>query len=167
MMKRTLEYSFLGIVLFFGAVLAYNIYKDKEFQREFPKRYYRQIEQKEQEILRNMQRAFGFSKRFEVIVSDKLPGRIYGLATRNARGEVVILLNKKAFKESSKYMLEDVLAHEYAHALLLYRGVDDASNGGHTPLWQRSCKKLGGSHCERYVDREEVINEKLKKLLGG
>lgn len=114
-----------------------------------------------------MQRRFGFVKRFPIVVTKKIPGRIYGLATFDKEGRVVIYLNKRVFKESFDYILDDVLAHEYAHALLLNQGYTTDANGGHTPLWRRTCKALGGLHCERYVDRDDVVSRKLRKLLGG
>ncbi len=165
-MKRTLETVFLGIVFFFGAVFGYNHYKNKEFERTFDATYLPPLYQKESEILQNMQKYFGIYKKFPIIITNKIPGRIYGLATFDKTGQVVIYLNKKVFKESFDYILDDVLAHEYAHALLLASGDRSNTDGGHTKQWQAVCQKLGGVHCRRYVDNEDVVNRKLKKLLG-
>ena len=164
-MKKTLEHFFIGITLFALAILGYNYYSEYSFERDFDKRYLPALHKKEREILRNMQRHFGYAVRFPIIITDKIPGRIYGLATFDTQKRVVIYLNKRVFKESFDYILDDVLAHEYAHALLLSRGYVTDTNGGHTSLWQRTCKALGGVHCERYVDRDDVVSRKLQKLL--
>ncbi len=165
-MKKSLERIFLGIVLFASAILGYNYYSEYRFEENFDKRYLPPLHKKEQEILRNMQRSFGYTVRFPIVITEKIPGRIYGFATFNKKGHVVIYLNKRVFKESFDYILDDVLAHEYAHALLLSRGYINDAEGGHTPLWQRTCKALGGLHCERYVDRDDVVSRKLRKILG-
>ncbi len=166
-MKKSLEHLFLSIVLVSMAILGYNYYGDYTFKRDFDKKYLPPLHKKEQEILQNMQYRFGFAIRFPIIITDKIPGRIYGLATFDKEGRVVIYLNKRVFKESFDYILDDVLAHEYAHALLLNRGYASDTSDGHTPMWQRTCKALGGLHCERYVDRDDVVSRKLQKLLGG
>jgi len=163
-MKRSLERLFLGIIFVALAIIGYNTYSDYRFKKEFDTRYLPTLWQKEREILANMRKNFGFSKKFPIIVTEKLPSRIYGLSTLDQSGRVVIYLNKKLFKESFDYILDDVLAHEYAHALLLASGQRSVVDGGHSKLWQLTCKKLGGVHCRRYVDREDVINRKLKKL---
>ena len=162
-MKRSLERLFLGIIFVALSIIGYNSYSDYRFEKEFDVRYLPPLQQKEQKILENMQRNFGFSKKFPIIVTEKLPARIYGLSTLDD-GKVIIYLNKKLFKESFDYILDDVLAHEYAHALLLASGRRSAVDGGHSKLWRSTCKRLGGLHCERYVDREDVVNRKLKKL---
>ncbi len=166
-MKKSLETFFLGIILFAATVLGYNYYSEYEFEHDFDSKFLPPLHKKEEEILQKMQRNLGYAVRFPIVVTDKIPGRIYGLATFDKQGRVVIFLNKRVFKESFDYILDDVLAHEYAHALLLSRGYITDANGGHTPLWQRTCKALGGQHCERYVDREDVVNRKLQKILGG
>ena len=165
-MNKSLERFFAAIIIAAVTILGYNYYKEYEFEKNFDKKYLPPLEKKELEILRNMQNALGFAMRFPVVITNKIPGRIYGLATFNKQGRVVIYLNKRIFKESFDYILDDVLAHEYAHALLLNRSYVSDANGGHTPLWQRTCKALGDLHCQRYVDRDDVINRKLQKLLG-
>lgn len=166
-MKRSLERLFIGIMLVASMMLGYNFYKEYRFEHDFDRKYLLALDRKEREILQNMRERLGYAKRFPVVVTDRIPGRVYGLATFDKQGRVVIFLNKRVFKESFDYILDDVLAHEYAHALLLSRGYTTNRNGGHTPLWRRTCRALGGVHCERYVDREDVVERKLKKLLGG
>ena len=166
-MKESLERIFLAIILFAMMILGYNYYGDYIFERDFEKRYLPSLQKKEMEILQNMQHHFGYAARFPIIITDKIPGRIYGLATFDKQKHVVIYLNKRIFKESFDYILDDVLAHEYAHALLLNRGYVDDTDGGHTVLWQRTCKALGGIHCERYVDRDDIVDRKLQKILVG
>ena len=93
-----------------------------------------------------------------MIVTDKFKGRLYGLTVYND-GDVKIYLNKKVMQESFEYILESVIAHEYAHALMFKLG--HFSGDGHSKEWQDTCVKLGGVGCMRYVDRDDVIMGKL------
>lgn len=108
-----------------------------------------------------MKKHFGFKFRVPIVVTDKIPGRIYGVTALKEDGSIVIYLNKKVMKESMDYMLLDVIAHEYAHALLFKSGEYKSSKDGHCALWQSTCVKLGGKNCQKYVDSHDVIMRKL------
>ncbi len=89
-------------------------------------------------------------------ISNKLDDKKFGLAYYY-NGRITIYLNKKHFLESSDYMINDVLPHEYAHAVMF--AMDDFSDesGGHSKKWQNICIKLGGKTCKRYVNRMDII----------
>jgi len=70
-MIRSLERLFLGIIFFAMVILGYNYYSEYTFEHDFDKKYLPALHKKEQEILRNMQRHFGYAVRFP-IVSRKL-----------------------------------------------------------------------------------------------
>ena len=95
-----------------------------------------------------------------LIVTDEFKGRLYGL-TAYQNGEIKIYLNKKVMQESMDYMVDSVIAHEYAHALMFKRGHLHRNDDGHSKEWQVVCQKLGGDDCQRYVDRQEIIMSKM------
>ena len=160
-MKKRLEFIFLGMVVFATIFLVSNYYKSVSFKNNpLPKKYIDKIEQKEQEVLQNMQKNFGIVYQFPLIVTDKIPGRLYGL-TSYQNGDIKIYLNKKVMQESFKYMLDSVIAHEYVHALLFRLGHITDKDGGHSKEWRETCIKLGGKDCQRYVDQKEIIMSKM------
>lgn len=54
-------------------------------------------------------------------------------------------------------MINDVLPHEYAHALMFVKRVFTDENGGHSKQWQNICIALEGINCNRFVDHDDVI----------
>ena len=94
-----------------------------------------------------------------LIVSDEFHSNLYGLTSYKDK-EIKIYLNKKRFKESEDYMIEEVIPHEYAHAMVFLLG-KKVSEDGHTQIWQKICIELEGSQCERYVDNEEIVRQKM------
>lgn len=160
---KRLELFFISLIFLSIGVIAYNYYESYKFDHEdIPQSYKDALAKKEDTILDDMQKHYGFKIRFPVIISNKMPGKIFGLTSLNEQGAVVIYLNKKVMKESFDYIVEDVLPHEYAHALLLRSGDTTNQNGGHTKKWQIVCQNLGGKNCERYVDANDVVMGKLK-----
>jgi len=161
MFIKKLEYLFILLILSALSFLAFNYYQDYTFKHNpLPKSYMKRIENKEKDILQNMQKNFGFEYKFPIIITDKIPGRLYGL-TSYENGVIKIYLNKKVMQESMDYMVESVLAHEYAHALLFALHKDKSTNDGHSKLWQQTCQKLGGKECKKYVNQHEVIISKM------
>lgn len=161
MFKKKLEFIFIAIIVIAVGILGYNYYKSYSFKNsDIPLRYKQMIDTKEQEVLQNMQKHYGFKFKVPLIVTDKFKGKLYGL-TSYRDGKVTIYLNKKVMKESMEYMVESVIAHEYAHALMFKQGHLKESNEGHSKKWQISCVKLGGKDCQQYVDREEIIMSKM------
>lgn len=160
MFKRRLEILFLVVIVVALSVLAKNYYDSYAFNHNaIPQEYQQRIDAKEQEVLRRMKQQYGYAVRFPLIVTDRFQGRLYGLTTYTD-GQIKIYLNKKVMRESIDYMVESVIAHEYAHALLFYQGHVDAGDG-HSSLWQETCTRLGGQNCRQYVDAQEVVMGKL------
>lgn len=117
-----------------------------------------------QEVLKIRQKIlqkYGVNVNFPIEISDKLPNNLYGMATMNDNKQIVIYLNKKRFKESEDYMYA-VLAHEYAHAMMFYFGNVTKVNSGHTKKWQQICYNIGGTTCERFVDRHDILIGKVR-----
>ncbi|MEA1955357.1 MAG: SprT-like domain-containing protein [Campylobacterota bacterium] len=159
MFKKKLEIIFLSIIAIAIAVLAKNYYDSYSFKHhDIPKSYKEQIIEKEKEILSLMQKHYGFVFKVPVIVTDKFEGRLYGL-TSYRNGEIKIYLNKKVMQESMDYIVDSVIAHEYAHALMFKQGY--IKNGGHSPRWLQTCKNLGGINCGQYVNQNDVVMGKM------
>ncbi len=161
MFKKKLEAIFITIIFFALTLLGYNYYKNYSFNNnEIPQSYKQLILEKEKEILYNMQKNFAFVYKVPLIVTDKFKGRLYGL-TSYKNGEIKIYLNKKVMRESMDYMIESVIAHEYAHALMFKLGHMHIGDDGHSKEWQETCMKLGGKDCQQYVDQKEIILSKM------
>ena len=161
MFQKKLEIAFLTLIVIAIAILGYNYYKSYSFKNnDIPDSYKQRILNKEEEVLQQMQKNYGYRIKFPLIVTDKFKGRLYGL-TSYENGEIKIYLNKKVMQESMDYMIESVIAHEYAHALLFKQGYLHSNDDGHSKLWQQTCTKLGGVDCQRYVDQQEIIMSKM------
>lgn len=104
---------------------------------------------------------YNISSSIPILISDKMPSKLYGAATYDTNKKTVIYLNKKQFQESSDYMIENVLPHEYAHAVMFKLGFLTKKNGGHTLKWQQICRNLGGVKCDRFVNHEDILIGKL------
>ena len=161
MLRKKLEFLFLTIIILALMLLGYNYYKTYTFKHNpLPKEYLERIAHKQNDILANMQKNFGFQVKFPIIITDKIPGRLYGLSSYE-NGHITIYLNKKVMFESMDYMVESVIAHEYAHALLFYLHKNTNERAGHSKLWKQTCQKLGGKDCRQYVNQKEVVLSKL------
>lgn len=161
MFMKKLEFIFISVILVAGAVLGLNSYKSYSFKNnDIPQSYKQLIQDKEQEVLYNMQKNYGYTMKFPLIVTDRFKGRLYGL-TSYENGEIKIYLNKKVMQESMDYMVDSVIAHEYAHALMFAQGHIYTKKKGHSPLWEQTCVKLGGKDCQQYVDQQEIIMSKM------
>lgn len=121
----------------------------------------KKLEQKILIIRKKILQKYRVNVNFPIQISDKLPNNIYGMATINEYDQIIIYLNKKRFKESEEYMYS-VLSHEYAHAMMFYFGDLTKENSGHTKKWQQICYNIGGSTCERFVDRHDILIGKVR-----
>jgi len=161
MFSKKLELFFLAVIITAGAFLGLNYYRSYSFKHNpLPKEYLQRIANKEQDVLAHMQKNFGFRIKFPIIITDKIPGRLYGL-TSYENGHITIFLNKKVMQESIDYIIDSVIPHEYAHALLFYLHKNSNEKAGHSKLWQQTCQKLDGKDCRQYVDQQEIILSKL------
>lgn len=161
MFSKNLERLFLAVIFIALLVLAKNYYDSYTFKiNDIPDSYKQRIADKEQEVLQLMQSHYGFSFRVPIIITDKFKGRLYGI-TVYKDGEIKIYLNKKVMQESMDYMVDSVIAHEYAHALIFKLGIRDVEKEGHSKEWQQACVNLGGLSCEQYVNSHDVVMGKL------
>jgi len=161
MFIKKLERFFLLMVVAALGYMAWNRYDDYRFKHgPLPEEIQLRIDAKEREIISKIRRYFNIEFDVPVIVSDRLPGRLYGVASYHD-GEIRVYLNKKVMKESLDYVIDDVLPHEYAHALMFHFGHFNEANGGHSKKWQHVCLTLGSSKCDRYVDTHDIIMGKL------
>ena len=161
-MKKSIELILLVITSVAAFFLLRNLYNDYMFHKKpLPQSYLNEIKLVENEILNNMQREFGYQIKFPIIITDKIPGKIYGVTSHDKYGNIKIYLNKKIMKESFSYILSDVIAHEYAHAFLFHGNYYANGGEGHSDIWKQTCDKLGGANCRRYVDSHDVIMNKL------
>lgn len=149
------------MILIASATLAYNYYNSYRFKNNpLPKEYLSAIQQTELNVLNHMQQNFGVRYKFPLIITDEIPGRLYGLTSYN-NGEIKIYLNKKVMQESFDYMTQSVVAHEYAHALMFALGRSTNEKEGHSQEWQKTCELLGGKDCIQYVNQHEIIMSKM------
>lgn len=161
MFKKKLEIFFITLIVVALVYLANNMYKSNQFKNnDIPDSYKTAIKNKEIEVLNHMQKNFGFTFKVPLIVTDKFKGRLYGL-TSYKNGEIKIYLNKKVMQESMEYIIDSVIAHEYAHALMFKLGKMHKKDDGHSKEWQNICIKLGGGDCQQYVDQQEIVMSKM------
>ncbi len=148
--------TFTSFVLFIIVFI-----KDQQFQNNpLSNDVINKIKKKDNEIKKLIQLKYNVKISFPIIIEEQLPNNLFGLATYK-KGIIKIYLNKKRFQENEDYMVEYVLPHEYAHALMFYFGNFPKNNGGHTKKWQQFCKNIGGKKCDRFVDHNDVLIEKL------
>lgn len=158
MFIKKLNLFFLIITVLGSIFLVYSWIETYKFKNTpLDEKIVYKVKQKQIYLQNLSSKRFGISKKIPVIISDKMPSKLFGAATLNTKNEIKIYLNKKRFKESTKYMIEDVLPHEYAHAIMFAIGDTTNKNGGHTIKWQKICLALEGNKCDRYVDHDDII----------
>ena len=157
---KKLEMFFVLAILVALAYIVYNWYQTNNFKNK-PLSYaiQKEIKDRQNEVLSLIHEKYGVYTDISLIVSDEFSSQLYGL-TRYRDGKITIYLNKKRFRESERYMIEEVIPHEYAHALV-FALKERASKDGHTDLWQNICLQLDGKTCTRYVDNEEIVSQKM------
>jgi hypothetical protein len=151
--KFFLFITILGTILFIYLLIDNYKFNNSKLNDEI----LHKIKQKQFYLENLTYKKFGISKKFPIIISDKLPSRLFGAAVFTNDQKIIIYLNKKRFKESVEYMIEDVLPHEYAHALMFYTNNFTEENAGHSKKWQNICKALDGLRCDRFVNHNDVI----------
>ncbi len=139
-------------------------YRDKQFKNNpLPKSIIYQLEIKNNSIKKKIQEKYNITFNIPIIIEPHLPNNLFGLASYK-KGTIKIFLNKKRFQENATYMIDNVLPHEYAHALMFYFGDFSKKNGGHTLKWEQICKNIGGLKCNRFVNHNDILIEKLGRL---
>lgn len=161
MFAKQLQKYFFIVVVLASILLVYLWYKDYSFSSSpLEEKYQLSILKKQQELKILAYRNFQIKKDFPLIISDKMSARRFGMTTYDRNKNIIIYLNKKRFKESSNYMINDVLPHEYAHAIMFYFKDFTNENSGHSKRWQNICRKLNGLRCDRFVNHEDILIEK-------
>jgi len=152
---------FLSLTITSSILFLYLFYQDQQFKNNpLSKEILIKLDKKNNTIRQTIKNKYNIDFNIPIIISNKLPNNLYGLASYQ-KGKIKIQLNKKRFQENENYMIEYVLPHEYAHALMFYFGKFDEKNGGHTPLWQKFCFDIGGIKCDRFVDHNDILIEKI------
>jgi len=158
MFLQKLKTFFLILTIVATLFLIYNWYDNYQFKNNpLDGNITRIIDAKHKKLEILTYQKFRIKKNIPVIVSDKMPSKLYGAATFSKSGQIQIFLNKKHFQESLDYMINDVLPHEYAHALMFVKGNTTNQKGGHTKEWQNICKSLNGLRCDRFVNLDDII----------
>ncbi len=158
MFLQKLKTFFLILTIVATLFLIYNWYDNYQFKNNpLDENITRIIDAKHKKLEILTYQKFNIKRKIPVIVSDKMPSKLYGAATFSKNGQIQIFLNKKHFQESLDYMIDDVLPHEYAHALMFVKGNTTNQKGGHTKEWQNICKSLNGLRCDRFVNLDDII----------
>ncbi|HFU76018.1 MAG TPA: hypothetical protein ENK66_07215 [Arcobacter sp.] len=165
-MKKDLNFYrnlFIVIVIFSVMGIFYLRYEDNQFfNNPLSKEVLYKIDKKAFEIQKFILQKYKQKIIIPIIPTNKIPDNLYGLTTMNTHGDIKILLNKNRFKENEEYMIDYVLPHEYAHAMMFYFGKFTEVNGGHTKLWQDFCLAIGGKKCERFVNYNDILLQKVR-----
>jgi len=149
-------FTLISVVL-----LIFVFYKDKQFQNNpLKSQTIKKLQIKNNFIKQKIKQHYNIKVNIPIIIEDQLPNNLFGLASYK-KGTIKIFLNKKRFQENENYMINYVLPHEYAHALMFYFGDFTKQNGGHTKRWQQICLNIGGEKCDRFVDHNDILIEKL------
>ena len=159
---HTIQKSFALLIAISLFLLIVINYKNYQFSHNpLSKKIYERISQKENQIRQKIRLRYGLDIKIEIKIVDKLHENLFGLATYDDLGKISILLNKKRFQESEDYMIEYVLPHEYAHAMMFVLKNFTKQNGGHTKEWQQICINIGGLKCDRFVKHNDIIMGKI------
>ena len=118
------------------------------------------IKQKEYQIRKLIRQKYRVNINIPVIISSKIDDNLFGLAIYN-QDDIKIVLNKNRFQESEEYMIDYVLPHEYAHALMFVFKDFTNENSGHSKRWQDICLNLDGKKCDRFVKHKDIVMNKL------
>ncbi|MDX9744307.1 MAG: SprT-like domain-containing protein [Arcobacteraceae bacterium] len=135
--------------------------KNKFYNNPLPQDTIYKIDQKHLELNRIAFEKYGVKVNIPVYVSDTLSNNLFGFAAIDKKGNILITLNKNRFKENEEYMIDTVLPHEYAHALMFLFEDYSQENGGHTKRWEEICTAMSGKRCERFVQDNDILVEKI------
>ena len=148
--------TIISIILF-----GYVVYNDQQFKNsELSLKTLTKLKQKEYNLRKLIMQKYNIDVNIPVLVSSKLQDNLFGIAAYN-NGDIKIVLNKNRFQESEDYMIDYVLPHEYAHALMFVLNDFPKQNGGHSKKWQNICLNLDGKKCDRFVKHEDIVMGKL------
>lgn len=149
---------YFQIIIFVSiCFLIYSWYNNYQFSnQELKTSIINQIKNKEQALKNLVYKHYKIHVIFPIIISNELPSNLFGL-TSYSKGEIKIYLNKKRFQESLDYMIDDVLPHEYAHAMIFKLKIYSNEDKGHSKAWIKMCKILEGLKCKRFVNSKDIV----------
>ncbi len=158
MFLQKLKTFFLALTILATLFLIYNWYENFQFKNNpLSSSIKEQINTKHRYLESLAYKRFNIKRKIPIIISEKMPSKLFGAASLSKSGKIIIYLNKNHFQESLDYMINDVLPHEYAHALMFIYGKTTNKNGGHTKEWQNICRALNGLRCDRFVNHDDII----------
>ena len=161
MFIQQLKKFFLIVVILSCFLLIYLWYDNYSFSKNpLSNEIQNKIYQKHQTLKYLTYNYFKIKRVFPIIVSDELDSSKFGMAVYSKDSQIKIYLNKKRFKENEDYMINDVIPHEYAHAIMFSMRDFSDENKGHSKKWQNICKKLNGLRCDRFVNHQDILIEK-------
>jgi predicted SprT family Zn-dependent metalloprotease len=160
-MKKIYNAFFLITLLSITGIIYIQYDKNSFFNNPLSSNIKNKLDKEVLKIRKKILQSYNANVNFPIKISDKLPNNLYGMATINENKQIIIYLNKKRFKESEDYMY-GVLIHEYAHAMMFYFGDFTKENSGHSKKWQQICYNLGGTTCERFVNRDDILFGKTR-----
>ncbi|MCK5111252.1 MAG: SprT-like domain-containing protein [Arcobacteraceae bacterium] len=142
-------------------MLGYIYYNNKQFNdNPLSQEIVERINQKNHHLKKLIYQKYGLSVNIPIKISSKIKDNLFGLAVYD-NGNIKIILNKNRFQESEEYMIDYVLPHEYAHALMFVLKDFPNTNGGHTKKWQQICLNLEGKKCDRFVKHNDIVMGKI------
>ncbi len=155
---------FTAIVIVSIILLTMIYYNNSKYDGDnLPLEIQTKLKQKEYHLRKLIVQKYNKKIKIPIIISDKISDNLFGLAAYDKDG-IKIILNKNRFQESSDYMIDYVLPHEYAHALMFVFRDFTKENGGHTLKWQKICLNLEGKKCDRFVQHNDIVLGKLDFL---
>lgn len=161
-LSKKMQRIFALVTLMALALLLANIYRSYHYNHsELEPAVQQALNSKANEMRRILKKRYHIHRPIAFVISPNLPARLYGMTQMGDDGKITVFINKKALRESKAYVLDDVIAHEFAHAAQFALGNMSNHNGGHDAQWQAICKNLHGKHCERYVNTQDVVMGKL------
>ena len=166
MFIHKLKRYFTGVLIVGVLFMLYNFYQSYSYNNNpLSDTVQAKIEQKRQTILSLIRSRFGLDFDPIFVLTSALPNNMYGLTAYRGEGQIIVYINKNRLKESLDYVLKDVISHEYAHAVMFRLGYFQSRNAGHSVKWQEICFALQGEICNRFVNHQDVVLDKLKLKL--
>lgn len=154
---------FMFITIVSIVLLVYISYTNQQFQNNpLHSDIILKIEIKKNKLRTLIYNKYGVDVNIPIEITNKIGNNLFGMASYSVDKKIKIYLNKKRFQENEEYMIDYVLPHEYAHAMMFYLGFINVPNGGHTKRWQDICLALEGKKCDRYVNNNDILIEKVR-----
>ena len=155
---------FTIVIVLSIVLLGYISYNNNQFDGEnLPIQIQTKLKEKEYHIRKLIIEKYNMDINIPIIISNKIPDNLFGLASYD-NNHIKITLNKNRFQESEEYMINYVLPHEYAHAMMFIFKDFTNENSGHSQRWQQICLELEGKKCDRFVKHNDIVMGKLGSI---